>query len=148
MTKPSRACASAVELKPDFAQAHRALGVELSGLEESRCGGGRVIAGFGHRARIRRDSLRTGDDSSAHGKASEALPLLMPGARACADVGDESSLCQLRRAHGIYGQRLTSSAQHSKPPSPNHGEYRSSFVARHSVSSCSTRGLLIAYARH
>ena len=97
----------AVEIKPDFAQAHRHPGHRVEQTRGARCGGGKLSPRFGHRARIRGDSLRTGDDSSGAGQGPGGIAAADARARASADVGDQSSLCHLRRAHGIFGQRLT-----------------------------------------
>ena len=69
---------NAVELKPDFAQAHRALGIELSNLEELDA------AESSHRRALAIEPESEGILLEltmillARGKASEALPLLMP----------------------------------------------------------------------
>jgi tetratricopeptide (TPR) repeat protein/2-polyprenyl-3-methyl-5-hydroxy-6-metoxy-1,4-benzoquinol methylase len=68
----------AIDIKPDFAQAHRTLGVELSKLEEFDA----AEASYRRALAIEPESegilCELAMILRAHGKASEALPLLMP----------------------------------------------------------------------
>jgi tetratricopeptide (TPR) repeat protein/2-polyprenyl-3-methyl-5-hydroxy-6-metoxy-1,4-benzoquinol methylase len=68
----------AVEIKPDYAQAHRALGVELSKLEDLDAAEASHRRALAIEPESGETLLELATVLLARGKASEALPLLMP----------------------------------------------------------------------